>query len=365
MELPTLSLIPERIFIAPLNWGLGHATRTADLLLTIMQRYPEATIKLGSDGAAAAWLRQRFPEFEVIELPGYHIRYPRGKALVARLVMAAPGILARILHERRALRKILKKYPADLLISDNRYGIYHPRCFSVFVTHQLEVQPPEGRTLRGVFRWLNRLHRAYIQRFDQCWVPDYQDDPGLAGKLSHPQFVPSNVVYIGPLSRFRWINRASDPRPPVELLCLISGPEPQRTMFLNQIARQLTELSVRTVILAGTPEKAVVDLGLDHVTCYPNLPDEKLLALIRSAQLIVSRSGYSTIMDLHIAQRRALFVPTPGQTEQEYLARWYAEKGWALVQQQDALDLKAALEWSRKPSTALTNVDQAAILLAP
>jgi len=351
MELPTLPLIPNRVFIAPLNWGLGHATRMADLVLAIIQRYPGATVRLGSDGVAAAWLKQRFPDLEVIELPGYRIRYPKGRAMVARLLLSSPSILSGILSERRALRKILRKFPADLLISDNRYGIHHPGCYSVFVTHQLELQPPPGRTMQVVFRWLNRLHHRYILRFDQCWVPDYQEYPGIAGSLSHPPVVPGNVVYVGPLSRFRWVVPAPAPQPPVVLLCLISGPEPQRTILFEKIVAQVKDLTVNTVILAGTPDKAEIDIGMDHVTCHPNLPDDQLLALIRSASLIVSRSGYSTIMDLHIAGGRALFVPTPGQTEQEYLAHWYAENGWALMQPQEALDLKAALEWSRmRPS---------------
>lgn len=347
MELPPLPFVPQRIFIAPLNWGLGHATRTADLIMQIKKRYPDATVRLGSDGVAANWLRQRFPELGIMELPGYRIRYPKGKALVARLLWSAPFIAYRIFRERLALHKELRKHPADLVISDNRYGIRHPKCYNVFVTHQLEVQPPQGKKYTMLFRMLNHLHNRYISRFDQCWVPDFSDPPGLAGGLSHPARVPFNVRYIGPLSRFRWVIPPPQSQEPVDLLCLVSGPEPQRSMFFNLLIDQLEMMKVSAVLLSGTPGEAARDLCMNHVTIHSDLSDEALMELIRRAKLIVSRPGYSTLMDHYVTGGKALFVPTPGQTEQEYLAKRLEGADWALVQTQDQINLEMALEWSR------------------
>lgn len=343
MELPALPFEPRSILVAPLNWGLGHATRSADVVMRLNQQYPDARIILGSDGASAEWLRQRFPDLTLVELPGYRIRYGRGAFLVPKLLFQSPRIAFRILCEYRAVQRLVLEHSLDLIISDNRYGVWSKACYNVFITHQLSIQS-SGRLLRPAFRILNQLNRFWIGRYQKCWVPDFEESMGMAGALSHPQIKPHNIRYIGPLSRFRWTEATHGVQEPPELLCIVSGPEPQRGIFLELLLQQLRNLTVKTVIVAGNPGSTEELHSLPHVTVYQHLPDDAMLELIRKCAVVLSRSGYSTIMDLHFAGRTAVFVPTPGQTEQEYLARMYGASGLATCFSQQELDLAVILQ---------------------
>jgi hypothetical protein len=339
MELPALPFRPQAVFITPLNWGLGHATRMADLVVRFQHFYPDTRIILGSDGVAYTWLQQQFPALPVVKLPGYHIRYSKGSSLVLPMALSAPRMVAGILMEHFALRRIIRAYGIDLIISDNRYGIRSRSCFSVFVTHQLALQPPNDRYGR-LFRWVNRLQRYWINGFDRCWIPDLADGIGLAGALSHPEKPPANAAFIGPLSRFRHLKHVPPPDNPPALLCLVSGPEPQRTQLLEKILEQLETIPLHTVIVAGTPGNRMSASALPHVKIYPHLTDHMLMPLIQSAQWIISRPGYSTLMDLHVTGcKKRLFVPTPGQTEQEYLATIHGKTDGVVIQKQQELDL--------------------------
>ena len=339
MELPALSFEPKSIFVAPLNWGLGHATRSADVVLRLKKQYPEASIILGSDGVAACWLRQRFPELRLIELPGYRIRYPRNDAFMMAMLRSAPALLRAIIKEHHALRRIIREHSIDLVISDNRFGLWSRHCTTVIITHQLRLLPPKRRDTL-LMSIVNRLNRWFISRHDRCWVPDFAEFPGLAGILSHPEKPYPNVDYIGPLSRFRWVEPDFEIRQPPELLCIVSGPEPQREIFLNLLLEQLKEMETSAVVVAGTPGKSADTELPAHIKLYPNLPDEELLALMKTCRLVISRSGYSTIMDAYFAECRTAFVPTPGQSEQEYLAQLFRQRGLAICQSQSEMDIR-------------------------
>lgn len=339
MELPQLTFTPKSIFVAPLNWGLGHATRSADIIMRLMHKYPDAVIRLGSDGVAATWLRQRFPGLELIELPGYGIRYSRHDNLMLAMVKSAPRILRGVILEHRELKRLIRIFAIDLVISDNRFGLWSRKCTSVFVTHQLHLLAPRRIDIL-LMRVVNILNRCFINRFDRCWVPDYAESPGLAGVLSHPAKSWITAEYIGPLSRFRWVENRGMIQKPADLLCIVSGPEPQRSIFLNLLLEQLRGMDIKTVIVAGIPGESIDAAGLpDHITLYPHLPDEELLALMKSCRLVVSRSGYSTIMDISIAGGKAAFIPTPGQSEQEYLAELYKQSGIAFSTSQERMNI--------------------------
>jgi hypothetical protein len=347
MELPAIPFEPRNILVAPLNWGLGHATRSADVVMRLSKQYPNAKIILGSDGASAEWLRQKFPDLTLVTLPGYRIRYGKGSSLVPRIAFQSPRIVLSILREYRTVRRLRFAHGLDLIISDNRYGVWSRGCYSVFITHQLSMQSP-GRLFRPAFRFLNQLNRFWIGRYQQCWVPDFEESPGMAGALSHPQFTLHNIKYIGPLSRFRWIKATHGMQELPELLCIVSGPEPQRGIFLELLLHQLQNLMVKTVIVAGNPGSTETFQTLPHVKVYQHLPDEAMLELIQGCKVLVSRSGYSTIMDLHFAGRKAVFVPTPGQTEQEYLAMMYGTAGLAQCFAQQEFDLGMILHAAEK-----------------
>jgi len=343
MELPLPpGFSPRRILVAPLNWGLGHATRSADIVLRLRSQYPASEVILASDGVAATWLRQRFPELLLLELPSYGIRYSRKGSVLPAMVLSLPRMMKGVAAEHRMVQRIIRSYGIDLVISDSRFGLRSSRCTCVIITHQLALIPPGGNhtPLSAI---ANAVNRWLLRRFHHCWVPDDAQYPGMAGKLSHPDTMPRNVKYIGPLSRFHTMPTPTQPHEEgSDILCIVSGPEPQREIFLNTLMAQLHHLKVSTTIVAGTPGTPVNREVPPHVRLYPHLNDNDMLAAIRRAKMIVSRSGYSTIMDLRCTGGQALFVPTPGQTEQEYLATLCADQGIALVQSQGNINLKEA-----------------------
>jgi UDP-N-acetylglucosamine transferase subunit ALG13 len=277
-----------------------------------------------------------------VELPGYQIKYDKNRALtILRLLRSIPKILIRIKQERACLRAFSARERPDLVISDNRYGLTVPGVLCVLMTHQLLIRSPFGRWADLI---LQKLHYRLIGRFSRCWVPDVEAGEGLAGELSHPGRMPAIPVrYVGWLSRFG--EGGQDGPNDIELLVLLSGPEPQRSLLEESILQQA---SSGLVIVRGLPEGGKkIPAVPPGVVVYDHLPAAELEGLIKRARLVVARPGYSTVMDLARLGKRALFIPTPGQTEQEYLGSFLGEKGWAVCTGQDGLSLAAALEMAR------------------
>jgi hypothetical protein len=198
---------------------------------------------------------------------------------------------------------------------------------------------------RAVIGVVNGINRWFISRFDRCWIPDYEKPPGLAGALSHPQRLPSNCTHIGPLSRFRGFKPRDITGPVADLVCIVSGPEPQRTIFLEMLLVQLSRLNHSAIVFAGLPGDSTPRKPWPHVTIVPHPDDEQMFEAVRNARLVISRPGYSTIMDLWaIGHVNAAFVPTPGQTEQEYLAQHLASLGIAPYMPQHSFDLTTLMQ---------------------
>jgi hypothetical protein len=217
----------------------------------------------------------------------------------------------------------------DLVISDNRYGFTHPGVPSAILTHQLGVISGLGKEADGLLR---RFLYGYIDRFSQCWVPDLPGESNLAGVLSHPGRLPKAPTrYLGLLSRF-------DPHPdpiPTDLLILLSGPEPQRSLLEAMIIAQLGEGSGKVTLVRGLPSGGAGLALPRNVEMHHHLPAFELARRIAGARKIICRPGYSTLMDLLRLGKSAVLVPTPGQTEQEYLAYSLAPKGWFAQMLQD------------------------------
>jgi Glycosyltransferase family 28 C-terminal domain len=358
------SLPNPRVLVAPLDWGLGHATRCIPIIKELLNQ--KCQVFVASSGAQRTLLQEEFPALTFLELPGYSIKYDKNRALtIFRLLRSIPKILIRIKRENAWLRHFVAREEPDLVISDNRYGLAAPGVFCVFVTHQLVIKTPWGT---WADRFVQSLNYRLIRRFSRCWVPDTEAG-GLAGALSHPRRMPPVPTrYIGWLSRFggsrassgariaphpvggAGVDGVEDGRGGEYLLVLLSGPEPQRTLFEAELlgqARELGGLSPKgqLVLLRGLPGGGEPLPGLPAwVTCYDHLPARELESLILGAALVVARAGYSTVMDLSRLGKRALLVPTPGQTEQEYLGAYLAGKGWAVCADMRAFSLSAAFE---------------------
>lgn len=336
-----------KVLLAPLDWGLGHATRCIPIIKELINQ--KCTVVAAVSGVQKEVFVREIPDLVLVEIPGYGIKYDKNRALtILRLIFSIPKILIRVKRENAWIRRWARLEQPDLIISDNRYGLHVADTPSVFMTHQLLIRTPWGPIAD---RWLQRINYSFIRRFSLCWVPDVEGEDNLAGELSHPRHLPRVPVrYVGWLSRFT-------PCPPeaasssgeIDLLVLLSGPEPQRTMLERKIMDQVVDYSGRVVLVRGLPDHASARplIPPPLVKVFDHLPAAELGVLIRSAGQIICRSGYSTVMDLVRLGRRAIMVPTPGQTEQEYLGHYLASRGWAVCVDQKGFSLIDALAAAR------------------
>ena len=328
-----------RVLIAPLDWGLGHATRCLPIIYELLRKGCEVCVACNE--RQAHLMRTEVPEAQIIPLPGYNFRYSKLGALnKLATIFQVPKILIAIKREHRWLRDVFKKESFDLIISDNRYGFYNQTAYSVFITHQLQIQVPGNKWLQRI---LQKWNYYFINRFNECWIPDFKVEPSLAGELSHPEVLPKIVVrYIGLLSRFE--NIVVSKRKPVDILILISGPEPQRTVLEEKIIDQLQKIKRSAIVVRGLPEMKDVRKSFNNISFFNHLPAQELNELMSNAQVVISRSGYSTVMDIIQLGKKSILVPTPGQTEQEYLAAYLMQKKWCLSFPQNKFFIESALQ---------------------
>ncbi len=302
--------LKKRILVAPLHWGLGHAARCIPIIKALILYDFEPVI--ASDGAALAFLKKEFPELICVELPSYGICYPKkGKYLKFKLITATPKLVRIIKAEKKAVNLIVKTFNISGIISDNRFGVYNNNVPSVFISHQLNV-------LSGTTTWLStKMHQKIIKKYDACWVPDTNLKYNLSGKLGHVNSSALPIKHIGPLSRFKKRNT------PIvnDVLVLLSGPEPQRTLLEDKLLKELKNSKDQIILVRGVVEdKQAIDYQ-GNMTVYNFMTSSLLEKTINESELIISRAGYTTIMDLTKLNKKAFFIPTPGQYEQEYLAK--------------------------------------------
>jgi len=308
---------------------LGHATRCIPLIRHVLELGHVPVI--AAEGRPLSLLREEFPAQEFIHFKGYEISYPEGIGMAWKMGVAAPRIMRRIAEEHEELQQLIAQHRIDAVISDNRFGLYSEKVPCAYITHQVMIKAP---FLEGV---LHRLHRSYMERYTEVWVPDHATD-GLSGDLGHKHPLPPRGKFIGPLSRF------SGEQMPIErdLLVLISGPEPQRTRFECMVLEQLEHFEGTAMAVLGTPEVKDSRTNARGHLIMPHLPACELEKAVSSSRLIISRSGYSTIMDLSVLGKKAVFVPTPGQTEQEYLGKRFDRLGQHMLMHQRQFDLSKA-----------------------
>jgi predicted glycosyltransferase len=332
----------SRILICPLDWGIGHATRCVPVIRQLMKN--KYHVIIAADGRPFEFLKAYFPELESIRLPGFRVSYPEGKNMVMKMAWQSPAILYEIYRDHNRLQKIIRDNKIDCVISDNRFGMWSKTVYSVYITHQLMIKAPDR--MKWAEHLLHRAHQWVIGHYDECWIPDIPGEKNLSGDLGHKFPLPTDGHFIGLLSRFDNDIRENNviPKGP-ELLFLLSGPEPQRSIFEKIILKEL-ELHPQqnAIILKGIPGEPEQSSTLPGVVIYNHLPDRAISHLIRSARTIICRPGYSTLMDLVTLGRNAVLVPTPGQTEQEYLAGHLSANGMFIMMEQDGFSLSAAVE---------------------
>lgn len=338
----------KTVLIAPLDWGLGHTTRCIPIIRDLLSG--KNRVILAGNPDQQRLLGAEFPELEFLPLSGYGIRYGHsGWGTTLRLLSQLPALNRAIQSENEWLAGLLQKRTIDFVISDNRYGLYHPQLPSAILTHQLTIRPPWGSLGSGL---LNKWNYRHLEKFTECWVPDLEERMNsLAGDLSHPQKLPAIPVrYIGPLSRFHYQDY---PVSPGKVLVLLSGPEPARTAWEEKLIRELPQYSGKVTLVRGLPSGGPALASYPQLTIYDHLPAHELQLEIAAADWVIARAGYSTIMDLVTMKKKAILVPTPGQSEQEYLAKYLKDKKMFHAVSEKEFSLVGSLKIAREE-----NMDQ-------
>ncbi len=318
---------PKNVLICPLDWGLGHASRDVEIISNYIRQGHNVII--GADKSPLQFLRRHFPDLQYVVMRGVSIRYSKVLSFKIKMLISLPKILYGIYREHRQLKKIIKEHNIDVVVSDNRYGLWNKNVYSIFITHQLWVRVSK---IGLVEKFANYINHWFIKQYNECLVPDYEVNGSIAGLLSNPIKKPSNVKYIGLLSRFKdtVVYEKEDENEQLiscnyDILAILSGPEPQRSVFENIIISQLANTNYKSLIVQGKPQKIQKKIQ-NNITFISHIDTYNLRILINNTDVIICRSGYSSIMDLQVLNKKAIIVPTPGQSEQEYLSGYLSEK---------------------------------------
>ncbi len=319
----------KTILIAPLNWGLGHATRCIPIVKALQENNYIPII--ASDGIALELLKKEFPYVQTLRLPSYRIEYAKkGKNFKWKLLKNFPEMIKAIWKEEKKVRKWIKKYDIDGIISDNRLGVFSKKIPSVYITHQLNV-------MTGNTTWFTSiLHQHIIKKHNECWIPDVEGTSNLTGKLGHIENPDFNLKYIGPLSRMH----KKDLPKQYDLMVILSGPEPQRRLLEEKLKTEILGYKGKVVFIKGIIEKDQKKEQIENVTYYNFMNSRQLEQTFNESEIVLCRSGYTTIMDLVKLDKKAYFIPTPGQYEQEYLAKKFKEEGLVPYCKQDDFSIE-------------------------
>lgn len=299
-------------------------------------------VTVAADGAALVLLQAEFPGIAFINLNGYHVQYSTNKRFLPFKILAqAPKIMRAIRGEHAWLQKAIAEHQFDAVISDNRFGLYTRKVPCIFITHQLLIQAP--------FDWLQRLvqriNYRYINRYTQCWVPDFEGEINIAGKLSHPAKLPAiPLQYLGPLVRFKRIEPTT---PQYKWMIILSGPEPQRTILERKLLAIIQTLPGKVLLVRGKPGSGESITAPANCTVVSHLSTADMLQALAASNYVISRCGYTTVMEMLAIGKKTVLIPTPGQTEQEYLAKHLTQQGWCYTCGQED-DLAAALAEAEK-----------------
>ncbi len=300
----------KKILVAPLNWGLGHASRCIPIINQLSGSGYDVII--ASDGTALEFLKKTFPSLQYFELPSYSITYSKFAFLTPlKIVFQFHRIKKTIKIEYRKINEIVENENIGIIISDNRFGVHTTKTFNIYLTHQLKILSGFSGLIAS---W---WHQNSINRFDLCWIPDIEEEPNLSGALSHNVNLKIPIKYIG------WLSQFEKKEIPLvcDLLILLSGPEPQRSIWEKQLLAKYKNSDLKIVMVRGFVEPQITKTISGNILIYNFLYGEKLEYLLNSSKKIIARSGYSTLMDLAVLDKKADLKATPYQPEQVYLEK--------------------------------------------
>ncbi len=322
----TISFKNKRILICPLDWGIGHAARCVPIIKHLQTQ--NNSVIVACNEKQKSFLSNEINDVEFVELFGYNVQYSKVIPLWLKMLIQFPRLCLTVRKENNWLKNFLEKNKVDAVISDNRFGLHNKNVQSIFITHQVFIKTP------FLGRITNYINHSFIKRFDACWIPDYgEKEKSLSGELSRGNPINKNTVYIGPLSRFT--NKELSLQKTFDVLLLLSGVEPQRTFLEEKLVEVFRNTKLEIALVRGTNSENKKSFP-DNFHVIGMATTEQLQKLFLYSEQIICRSGYSTLMDLHALGLSGLLIPTPGQTEQEYLAEYWGEKfNYSVLKQKD------------------------------
>jgi uncharacterized protein (TIGR00661 family) len=330
----------KKVFISPLNWGLGHATRLLPLIKYLLNK--NYVVYIGASGRSRDVLKQEVKDCIFVDFPGYPIKYPKTRFFVTRfMLIILPQMLQAMRKEQLRLRILHQQHDFDVIISDNRFSLALQGVKSLLISHQLRYKLPWPlKQMEWLPEYFNFLH---FKKYNKIIVPDRDDRISLSGELSHKmRYLPGNkLYYMGIITELE--ENVNDQSDIIDYLILISGPEPQRTKFEKIILNQISKLEGRVIVALGIPERNY-KIRIGRAEVYTYLNRLKISSYMRRAKLIISRPGYTTVMEMMASGKRGLFIPTPGQIEQMYLAKYYMDNNWCYSTSQFDLNLINAVK---------------------
>jgi uncharacterized protein (TIGR00661 family) len=343
-----------RILVAPLDWGLGHAARCIPIIRELQNQGAQVII-LGSP-RVLAYLNAHISNLEQIPSNDTAIRYSTWLPAWLKILLQANIIKRSIQDEYSNLQSLIKIHQIDAIVSDNRYGMHSESIPSILITHQ--IKPLTPRFLRFTQAFSNRRFIKLLKPFSEIWIPDL-DSNKISGRLAHVFSDSISVKNVGLLSRFE--ANLPLPQSSKNILAIISGPEPQRSIFFQEIVRLQNTFSADiSIICENIPDK-VSAASLENIRIILQPNDEQFIQEIECAQHLICRSGYSSIMDFIRLNRTALLIPTPGQTEQEYLAERCQKLGFTQASQRQLKNIKTNAEFeglfptAKSPNLIISN----------
>jgi hypothetical protein len=306
----------KKILVAPLDWGLGHAARSVPLIKVLCSKN-DVIIACGP--SAYGFLQKELPDLEIIKIDDWRIRYPKHKINFFTILGWIPVMLRNSIHEHRFVKRIIRSRGIDCIVSDNRYGLLYKGLECYIITHQVYPKMPRGfGFLENLGGW---MFKKYLSRFNKVLIPDFEDGDNLSGSLAADRDLPpEKFVRIGILSRFNHSQAGTPAFHQIPVLVLMSGQENQRTVLENKIIAALDGLERNVLFVRGVGESRPTINNTKNITFRNLLSGNELRDALMAAELIICRAGYSTLCDVVALKKRAVIIPTPGQTEQEYLA---------------------------------------------
>jgi len=325
----------KRILVAPLDWGLGHISRCIPLIEKLLEK--NHTVITCGNNESKQLFKEHFPKLQHVLISGYNAKYSKRNNQALSMIIQTPKFIYKIINEKRIAQELANKLNLDIIISDNRFGFRSIKTTNIFLSHQIHIQGPS--ILKPI---LHKINSRFINQFDNCWIPDFNETDSLSGELSKNPGL-KNYSFIGPLSRFKKPIETKTQK--YKYLAILSGPEPQRTIFENIILKEFSELNETCAIIGGKPGGK--EFAKENINYYPHLKTGNFLEIVSHSEFIICRSGYSNIMDLSVLNKRAILVPTPGQTEQEYLAKYHSKKSSINWVKQKEFNLKGINEFGK------------------